>query len=302
MELRLFHHYSTITGYTLPLCEEPYGVNMWTKSIPSIAFDCQQVCSAVLSLAAMHLLRITPNDLSIRAAMYQYVNETISSQREEVMSITTTNSLSLFTTSMLLATHSKLRAISLATSDESYTPPLDWFYLHAGVREVGRETLSHIEDSDIRAYAFLNPESDAALSLIPDSPVDFPDDPFLYLWDEPSLPPERREIYAQALEYLELVKSRIKAGEKSHWIQRRLALMPGEVPKGFVGLLEEEDPLAFAILARFFALLRYMEEPWWLKGTAEFEIRGLAGLVSEDLEWSMRWPLEILEVVPEAVE
>jgi hypothetical protein len=296
MELRLFHHYATITGYTLPLSEEHCGVNMWTKSIPSIAFDCQHVYSAVLSLAAMHLLSLTPNDLSIRAAMYQYLNETISSQREEVTSITTTNSVLIFTTSMLLATHSKLRAISLATSDESYTPPLDWFYLHAGVREVSRKTLSHIEDSDIRAYAFLNPESDATLSLIPGSPVDFPDDPFLRLWDEPSVPPERREIYSQALKYLELLKSRIKAGEKSHWIQRRFALIPGEVPKGFVGLIEEDDPLALAILARFFALLKYVEEPWWVKGTAEFEIRGLAGLVSEDLEWSMRWPLEILEV------
>jgi hypothetical protein len=138
---------------------------------------------------------------------------------------------------MLLATHSKLRAISLATSYGSYTPPLDWFYLHAGVREAGGENLSHNEDSDIRAYASLNSESDSTLSLIPDSLVDFPDDPFLHLWDEPSLPPERKAIYSQALEYLELVKSRIKAGEKSHWIQRRLALLLGEVPKGFVGLL-----------------------------------------------------------------
>jgi hypothetical protein len=296
MELRLFHHYATSTGYTLPLCEESYGVNMWTKSIPSIAFDCQHVYSAVLSLAAMHLLSLAPNDLSVRAAMYQYLNETISSQREEVTSITTANSVSLFTTSMLLVTHSKLRAISLATSDESYTPPLDWFYLQAGVREVAGKTLSHIEDPDIRAYAFLNPETNSTLSLIPDSRVDFPDDPFLYLWDEPSLPPERREIYCQALKYLELLKSRIKAGEKPHWIQRRFALIPGEVPKEFLGLLEEEDPLACAILARFFALLKYVDEPWWVKGTAEFEIRGLAGLVSEDLQWSMRWPLEILEV------
>jgi hypothetical protein len=34
-------------------------------------------------------------------------------------------------------------------------------------------------------------------------------------------------------------------------------MLPGEVPAGFVGLLEEGDPLALAILARFFALLKY---------------------------------------------
>lgn len=43
------------------------------------------------------------------------------------------------------------------------------------------------------------------------------------------------------------------------------AILPGEVPAGFVGLLEEGDPLALTILARLFALLKYIEELWWLK-------------------------------------
>ena len=69
-----------------------------------------------------------------------------------------------------------------------------------------------------------------------------------------------------------------------------------------MGLLEEGDPIALAILARFFALLKYIEELWGLKGTAEFEVRGLAGLVSEDWEWIMKWPLEIPEGVAEVME
>jgi hypothetical protein len=112
---------------------------------------------------------------------------------------------------------------------------------------------------------FLNDDLDAILIPIQDSPLESPDAPCLYLWYDPSLPTGRREIYAQALEYLEHVKLRIQAGEESHWIQRRLAILPGEVPAGFVGLLEEGDPLALAILARFFALLKYIEELWWLK-------------------------------------
>jgi hypothetical protein len=148
----------------------------------------------------------------------------------------------------------------------------------------------------------LNPDLDAILIPIQDSPLEFPDDPFLYLWYDPSLPTGRREIYAQALKYLDHVKLRIQAGGESHWIQRRLAILLGEVPAGFVGLLEGGDPLALAILARFFALLKHIEEPWWLKGTAEFEVRGLAGLVSEDWGWIMKWPLEIPEGVAEVME
>jgi hypothetical protein len=132
--------------------------------------------------------------------------------------------------------------------------------------------------------------------------LEFPDDPFLDLWDDPSLPSERREIYNGAIGYLEHIKSRIRAGEQSHWVQRRLAILPGEVPRGLVGLLEEGDPRTLAILARFFALLKYIDEPWWLKGTAEFEVKGLAGLVSEDWKWSMQWPLDMLECGAEVVE
>lgn len=274
---------------------------MWTKSIPSIAFDCQHVYTAVLSLAAMHLLSLMPNDISLRAAIYQYLDETLSRQRDEMKSITNTNSLSIFTTSILLQTHTKSRAICLATSNESYTPPLNWFHLHICLRKISHEALLHIEDSDIRTYAYLAPDRDSTLKPVQGPPLDFPADPFLHLWDNPSLPSERREVYSQVLKYLELFKSRMKAGEESHWIQRRFAILPGKIPSEFVVLLEEGDPLALAILARFFALLKYIDEPWWLKGIAEFEVRGLAGLVSEDWGWSMKWPLEILECALEVM-
>jgi hypothetical protein len=68
------------------------------------------------------------------------------------------------------------------------------------------------------------------------------------------------------------------------------------------GVVGEGGSLGFGSLARFFALLKYIEEPWRLKGTPEFEVRGLAGLVSENWEWSMKWPLEVLGCVLEIVE
>ncbi|PMD40734.1 hypothetical protein L207DRAFT_633708 [Hyaloscypha variabilis F] len=303
-ELRLFYHYATVTGHTLPLIEEPCGVNVWTKSIPSIAFDCRHVYTAVLGLAALHLLSSTPNDVSLRAALYQYLGESISIQREKFKAgevINNKNSPSIFATSMLLQTHAKSRAVSLATGHETYTPPLEWFHFHSGLCKISSAILPHIDDQDIRAYAFLHP--DEHLSLVATECIlEFPDDPFLDLWDDPSLPSERREIYNGAIGYLEHIKSRIRAGEQSHWVQRRLAILPGEVPRGLVGLLEEGDPRTLAILARFFALLKYIDEPWWLKGTAEFEVKGLAGLVDEDWKWSMQWPLDMLEGGAEVVE
>jgi hypothetical protein len=53
-----------------------------------------------------------------------------------------------------------------------------------------------------------------------------------------------------------------------------LAILPRETLAGFVFLVEEEDPFALSILASFFALLKLIVEPWWLKGKAEFEVEG----------------------------
>jgi len=135
-----------------------------------------------------------------------------------MVSITSISTLSIFTTCILLQTHTKSRAICLAKNNESYTPSLNWVYLQTSLRKIGHEALLHIGDSDIRAYLFffLNPDLDAILIPIQDSPLEFPDDPFLYLWYDPSLPTGGREIYAQALKYLDRVKLRIQAGEESH--------------------------------------------------------------------------------------
>jgi hypothetical protein len=271
------------------------AVNVWTKSIPSMAFDCPHVYNALLGVAATHLMSLMPHDTSLRAARYHYLSEAMSESRKELASINNENCLPLMVTSILLTNQVKPRVIYLSGSDEGYTPPISWFILFRGIREIGLFIrLWNMKDPDIRAYSSLNPDTDATI-VPPDPPIVLPDDPLLRYWDNPSLSPERREIYAETLAHLEHIKSRLKAGEESHWIQRRLATMPGEVPKEFVGLLGEENPLALAILARYFALLKFVEGPWWVNGTAEFEIRGLAGLVGEDWDWSMEWPLQILE-------
>lgn len=245
----------------------------------------------------MHLLSMTPANLSLRAAVHQYIDQVISGQRE-ISSITTENSDSLFATSMLLAIHAKMRSICQATTEERYTPPVDWFHLHLSLRKVARQTLLFINDEHILAYAAMNPKSYSTATPTQVPPIKFPNDAFLsssHLWDDPSLSSEQRHTYFEALPYLELIESRIIAGESSHWIQRRLAILPGELPEEFAGLLEIEDPLALAIIARFYALFKCVEGVWWMRGTAEFEVRGLAGLVSEEWEWIMRWPLDILE-------
>jgi hypothetical protein len=76
---------------------------------------------------------------------------------------------------------------------------------------------------------------------------------------------------------------------------------PATVSRRFVELLEERRPRALAILACYFALLRSLDNVWWLHGMARREVLGVVSLFNSDyfgaeayrrwwphLEWAMR--------------
>jgi hypothetical protein len=73
--------------------------------------------------------------------------------------------------------------------------------------------------------------------------------------------------------------------------------MPNIMPTGFLALIQKEDPLALVILARLLVLLKFVDESWWLKGTAEYEIRGLHRVVLVEWKWAVEWPMRLLESV-----
>jgi hypothetical protein len=76
---------------------------------------------------------------------------------------------------------------------------------------------------------------------------------------------------------------------------------PATVSRRFVEMLELQRPRALAILACFFALLKSLDNVWWLHGMARREVLGIASLFNGDyfgpdayrrwwphLEWAMR--------------
>ena len=64
-------------------------------------------------------------------------------------------------------------------------------------------------------------------------------------------------------------------------------VLPATVSRRFVELLEARRPRALVILACFFALLRTLDDVWWLHGVARKEVLGLISLFDRDSPW---WP------------
>lgn len=290
----------------MALCEEDAGREMWVVAVPKIAFDYPYVYSAVLAIAALHLLSENPNDVSLQTATYQYIDESLSGYRNELGSITNENALAVFTASILLGVNARLRYRCEGSNPPPYTLPLDYLHLQMGIREIYFETDQYIRDSVVRGYTDMRP--DLRTEPTPDSfemlPLNvnrngfqFPHDALLSSWESLPISPERAPIYAATLGYLSGLRDSIGYHEELRWIQRRLSWLVHRIPREFIGYLQEGDPLAIVILSRFYALFKYVDAPWWwIVGTAEYEIRGMAGLVGDDWSWAMAWPLEVLEV------
>lgn len=244
----------------------------------------------------------------MEAAAYQCIDETITALKQDMENITSANAVNIFTTSALLTIQTKIRSHQVRTPNTPYLVPMNYFHLHAGARELFKKTKPYIEGSDVQAWSEWRPDLRFHSSLnntnttSNSTPFMFPYDPLIDLWSAlpaSSAPPALVPIYASAFSYLALLKSCIVNQEPRHWVQRRFSIITSEVPIEFLQILEQKDGLAFAIMARVFALLRFVDESWWLRGTAEYDVVGLSGMVGEEWRWAMEWPLQVVRGVRE---
>src|SRR5690606_33912181 len=62
-----------------------------------------------------------------------------------------------------------------------------------------------------------------------------------------------------------------------------------------IELVELKRPRALAIIACFFALLKRLDNVWWLHDVAKREVMGLVGLFESGSEWwrHLEWPVRI---------
>lgn len=295
MELRLFHHYSTVTCHDMPLCEEEAGRTMWAITVPAIAFDSPFVYSAVLAISALHLLTFNPDEHSLRTTSFQYMDETLCRHQKEMTNINSDNGLALFTSGVLLTMHAKLRLRYMGSSSAIYTLPLNYLHLQMGARKLYHETRKYVQDTNVDEWIALRPSNRASFQS--SLPIELPPDRLLSEWSsDPTISLERRKIYAYVFDLLGLIRGQFDQGEDLHWIRHQLGKWPSRLPKEFIGYIEEYDPLAMVILARMYALTKLVDEPWWVRGTAEYEVRGLTRFVPAEWAWAMDWPLKVLDL------
>lgn len=289
----------------MPTSDTVAGLRMWKEVVPSLAMQCPYVYTGILAVAALHLLHTTNDSVALRTAACQYMGETVSLYRKDVGELVSQNAEARYIASVLITMHAKVRARYEGGTDMSYAPPVTYFVLQMGARDLWlMNAYCGVDFKDwIACYSHLDWPHRAPL---PGNEhhinSGFESDPllaFLELDDE--IDSEQRVVYMHAMSYLELLKDCLQVGERTQWIRQRLSIAPCAFGDKFLALLQENDPISLLILARFFALFTFVDNVWWLEGTAIHEVRGLTSLVPDEWEWAISWPLEILKnVISEA--
>ncbi|KAK4170223.1 hypothetical protein QBC43DRAFT_224242 [Cladorrhinum sp. PSN259] len=339
LELRLMHQYTAMTCKTFTFTA-PVTEDIWKITVPSLAFSgSQHLADAILAVAALHLRSIAPNDQELVRASHAYMAASLAEYSAALAKgINHTNAESIFLTAALIAFQSTATRVFMKDEGLSigqgqgpqgavkqrtqpagcYAIPFSWFNSFQGVKAITAASWQWLRASPVVTQVI---NSQAVLQL------DFrtgPETFFGHLLE--GLDEELAEMGRQSERTVpgvgnrdqalpsaataELISTTRQAYQHAiavinwaHKIPHKGAPLafPATVSKRFIELLEERKPRALAILACFFALLKSLDNIWWLNGMARREVLGVVSMFNSDffgpdayrewwphLEWAMR--------------
>lgn len=300
LELRLLHQYTTSTCKTL-LTNSPATDDIWQKAVPDMAFrGTTYLADAMLSVAALHLRSQKPTDKDLVQASHAYSAATLSAYVNTLnKGITAENAEALFLTASLIAFQATAQRIFIKDDAEvngsdgasRYTVPMAWFHAFQGVKTVVATSWQWIRNSNI-VQAVIDSQPSFQLDLNPHGPNSF----FGHLLDGldeelANETPDKETATSQG--YCHAV-SVLNWAHKNPYPPAGLAF-PATVSRRFVEVVDEKRPRSLAILACFFALLKRMDNVWWLEDVTRREVMGLVSLFESGSSWwrHLEWPIRI---------
>ena len=118
---------------------------------------------------------------------------------------------------------------------------------------------------------------------------------FSYLLRGLSSNDSNRGSYSAYVAQLDSTLLAIRSGESKHFIRRRCSAMPAKTPEGFIRLVEKGDERALVMMMHHYALLKLVDDVWWVQGTAEYNFEGLRGMVGKEWEWALEKPMAVMK-------
>jgi hypothetical protein len=113
---------------------------------------------------------------------------------------------------------------------------------------------------------------------------------------------EIEKTYRLAVCYIGGFQIAINANETVDELTRRALGFALNVPRDFIGLLEQHRPRALVVAAYYFALFAKLRDIWWVGDTGRREIRAIHSVLPAEWQELMAWPLMAMEESPFPIE
>jgi hypothetical protein len=275
---------------------------MWEVDIPQIAFSSPTVLDALLGISALHLLALQPEDQTLALASRSYFNRALAKQRDGLSHLDAESAQPLLVAAVLIAHLTWLTTHFTGRLDERYNLTLQTYEMCKGITALIRRASPWLEkytwspeerhyhlDNEIHSKGFMK----RALEDLAMLSVHF---------YKNGIPTEDSTAYKTTAEELVAIYSLLMAEPMDVcWVEQSIVTILHRVTPRFLELLEGEDPIAMALLARDLSLLSFLEDSksWWIHGAGQQKVPhkavlGIRGLMPMEWLWTLEWPLNIV--------
>lgn len=299
LELRIWHHFLTVTSLTLPPPNRRDIQSLWTEDVPQWAFEYDFLLDALLGLTAIHMYILRTPDASLLSCAYNYYAEAASKYRKALADINNDTAGPILATSLFIGFQSKI-VPRLHAANEPYKLPIGLFYLQRGVPTTYKAVAPFLQGHRMMAILF------ATMPPVEEVPA-CDDDQFLpeevyqdalailrQLDAADAMTLASKEVCRSTFAYVLAIHRSLEKDEPDMFTRRRVTAFFQLVPWPFVELLEQMNPIAMLILARYFSVSKVRDDLWWVRGLAEREVLGIVGILPAEWRTFMDFPLKMM--------
>lgn len=270
------------------------------EDAPQLAFDHDYILNSILASAAFHMYSLNSTDGFFLNAAHEYTDKALVSHRVALSNLNAYNAVPCLIAALFVTFQGRFMVRRMLPG-EKYTLPTTDFDMTKGMRGLLYSTAHWIRGSNVTRAMFDWPPPMGTLWMDDSNKIDrrcFEEDVagLESILEGLELGTGRSQPYEMAVRFLHSVQEAKVLGEATRWIQRRLQAFPVVVPWDFSDMLDRKDPRALGVPARYFVLMKKVDDAWYLKGCAEYEMRGILSLMPKDWMWAMEWPLQVMNL------
>ncbi|KAI9651052.1 hypothetical protein NHQ30_001089 [Ciborinia camelliae] len=285
-DVRLMHHYSTITGPRVALGSE--ACHVMQVAVPSLAFENEFLMNGMLGLASLHHQYLLPLNKESKRQTALYRGKAIRNYRTAIMTVNkdSKNYEAVLIMALLL--------VVLASGDRDNNDELtvvNWMGLYQGLRLIvsmktpdgGVNTTTSVGPLFVRNLNDL-----LATPMVPTTLIDM-----LYM-DPSDQDFEHLGIYCQTLDTLGNLYAILRQDQLCVPLFIRIISWPSFTPNDFADLVKNKWPRALVICAYYMSFIKLVSGLWWLEGLADRDISAIAKMLGPAWNHVLAVPLEIL--------